>query len=399
MFGNAYKQFYKPKDKEFLLSQGRLILDGKLTSQIIKQRISLATKKLAEQNITPKLDIILVGNNLASTTYINNKIKSCQQVGINSTLHHLPEDSSLEQVIEQINLCNTDKNVSGIILQLPLPQHLKKYEDLIISAINKDKDADCFLAQNIAEIFLGINKLIPCTAQAVVQLLDYYQLDVKGKHVVIVGTSNIVGKPLALELINRQATVTTCNIFTKDLANITQQADILVSATGVAYLIQSRHVKQGAIVLDVGANFIDNPEFDEVLEQKFAFLSNITEDPKQINLAKKKLTLALIETDARFAGLDYKQAKKLVSKLTNPSLYVGDVKAQDIMDKVSAISLVPGGVGQNTVSNLLQNTLVLCLKQNNLELADYGLEDVKGFNINQALLDRYSSEYDNELNK
>lgn len=200
-----------------------------------------------------------------------------------------------------------------------------------------------------------------------------------------------MGKPLALELINREATVLSCNIFTKNLAQTTSKADIVVSAAGVAGLITPEHVRKGAVVIDVGSNYIVNPDLDDIILGKFDVIKNFAANESEVEEGRTKLIRALIQTDPRFKDLSFIEASRLFSKYTSPTAYVGDVMYSLVKDKCSAISPVPGGVGPNTVANLLQNTVMLCLYQNVKDPAEYGLKNPKGMDKTQQKRVRRSS--------
>ncbi len=248
------------------------------------------------QELDPKLVIIQVGENSASSSYIKQKFKSCEAVGMRSEHRHLPADSSLEDLMKEIERLNADVDVAGFMVQLPLPAHLEEHVPLIIRAINPRKDADGFHAYNLGKMLLSkeFEHLPPATPSGIITLLEYYNIPVTSKHVVIVGRSNIVGKPLAIMLLNRDATVTVCHSKTKNLAAMTRQADILIVAVGKPQMITADMVQPGAVVIDVGMS-----KADECL--------------------------------------------------------VGDVDFEAVKTVASAITPVPGGVGPMTVASLIKN--------------------------------------------
>lgn len=268
-----------------------LILSGREVSDHL-----LAELKEKVTKLDPKLIVVQVGEDPASASYIKQKFKSCEQIGMRSEHRHLPAETSLEELMDIIDALNTDDDVSGFIVQLPLPDHLTDHVPAIIRAINPKKDVDGFGAYNLGKILLSkeFEHLPPATPAGIIEMLDYYKIDIAGKHAVIVGRSNIVGKPLALMLLNRDATVTICHSKTKNTGEITLQADILISAVGKAKLITADMVKKGAVVIDVGMNRTEE-------------------------------------------GL------------------VGDVDFEAVKEKASAITPVPGGVGPMTVASLMRN--------------------------------------------
>ena len=271
------------------------ILDGKKIAERIKKEIKSEVFELKRDGIIPGLAVIIVGNDNASKIYVNNKKKACEEVGINSKVYELEEKTSQVEVLKLIEKLNREKAVHGILVQLPLPEHIDK--DKIILAIDPKKDADCFHPENIGKVFLEFPEILPCTPAGIMQILKEYEIEVAGKNIVIVGSSNIVGKPLAIMMINAGATVTVCNVETKNLKEKCLGADILVTAAGKAGLITSDMIKQEAVVIDVGMNR---------------------------------------NTDGKLAG---------------------DVDFQAVSKIAGAITPVPGGVGPMTIVELLKNTL------------------------------------------
>jgi len=280
------------------------ILDGKLVSELVetqvKEELEFLTKKT---RIVPGLATILVGENPASKIYVNLKQKSCERVGINSTVITLSEKISEKELISKIQELNKNQSIHGILVQLPLPSYIDLLK--VFSAIDQRKDVDCFHPINFGKLLIGKEDLVPCTPKGIIYLLEYYQIPVTGQDVVIVNHSTLLGKPLALMFLNRDATVFIAHIKTKDLKKITTQADILVVGVGVPKLITEEMVKEDAVIIDVGINRIGNK-------------------------------------------------------------IIGDVDFDNIIDKVRAITPVPGGVGPMTVASLLQNTVItyknLCRK-------------------------------------
>jgi len=294
-----------------------LIIDGRTVSDSLKQKIRDQIRGLATRGIHPKLTAVLVGEDPASKVYIRNKEKACVETGIAHETLRLPEttgEKELRQIIERLN---HDASVSGILVQLPLPKHIS--EKTIINAMRPEKDVDCFHPYNVGQLMLGDAVFAPCTPAGVMELLHYYQIDPAGRHAVIVGRSNIVGKPLANLLVQKakgaNAVVTLCHTGAKDLSQYTRQADILIAAVGKPRVITADMVKPGAVVIDVGINRIDDPSAQ------------------------------------------------------SGSRLVGDVDFESVKEIASAITPVPGGVGLMTVAVLMQNTVraaELLVRNNNL---------------------------------
>lgn len=273
-----------------------MILDGKKTSSQIKEEIKEELKGIKEKiGKVPGLAIVLVGENPASKIYVNSKIKGCAELGFESFAHYLPENVTEEELLNVIKELNNDEKVDGILVQLPLPKHID--EKKVIETIAFSKDVDGFKPENMGLLFLGDkNSIKPCTPSGIVELFKRYELEVEGKDVVIIGRSNIVGKPMAGFFINEGATVTICNSKTKDLAQKLREADIIVAAMGVAKFVKAEMVKDGAIIIDVGINRTENGLF-------------------------------------------------------------GDVDFENVAPKCKWITPVPGGVGPMTVAMLFKNTL------------------------------------------
>ena len=271
------------------------IINGKEVSAKIRRRIKSGADQLKADGVTPGLAVIIVGDDPASRTYVNNKKKACQECGFHSEEYALPGDTSERELLDLVEKLNAKPDIDGILVQLPLPKHID--EQKIILAINPEKDVDAFHPQNVAAIMLGSYKFLPCTPAGVMALLEEYDIDVCGKHCVVIGRSNIVGKPQAMLMLHKNATVTICHSKTKDIASITSQADILVAAVGRYNFVTPDMVKPGAVVIDVGMN----------------------RDP-----------------DGKLAG---------------------DVDFAAVSQKASYITPVPGGVGPMTITMLLENTL------------------------------------------
>lgn len=279
------------------------IIDGKLVSAAVKDRVAAEVKELNKKGISVCLAVILVGEDPASKIYVANKKKTCEQLGIISKEYVLPADTTQDKLLTLIQELNEDKTVNGILCQLPLPKGLD--EKAVIAAINYDKDVDAFHPVNVGKIMIGDYDFLPCTPAGVMEMLSYYDIDVNGKECVVIGRSNIVGKPMGMLLLHKNGTVTICHSRTKNLAEVTSRADILVAAVGRANFVTADMVKQGAVVIDVGMNR-DNGKL------------------------------------------------------------CGDVDFEAVSAKASYITPVPGGVGPMTIATLMQNTLTAAKRQNNI---------------------------------
>lgn len=232
------------------------IINGKEIGQAIRQSIAKRVVSLKEQGLTPGLAVVLVGDNQASATYVRNKQKSCEEMGMFSELIKLPEETTQEELLAQIERLNTREDIHGILVQLPLPKHID--EDTVIATIAVDKDVDGFSPVSVGKMMLGQETFLPCTPFGVMKLLEYSGIEIAGKHAVIVGRSHIVGKPMGQLLLQKDATVTYTHSKTPDLPSFTKQADILIAAVGRANFITKEHVKEGAVVIDVGINRDEN---------------------------------------------------------------------------------------------------------------------------------------------
>ena len=268
------------------------IIDGKSISKEIREEIAEEIKTLG---ITPGLAVIIVGADPASQVYVRNKHKACEQVGIYSEVSALPESTPQDELNLLIDRLNADTKIDGILVQLPLPKHLDENE--VILAIDPKKDVDAFHPENVGHIMLGDYKFLPCTPAGVMQLLSRSNIDVCGKRCVVLGRSNIVGKPQAMLLLHANGTVTVCHSKTKDLKDICKEADIIVCAIGKPKFLTADMVKEGAVVIDVGIN------------------------------------------------------------RTSDGKLVGDVDFDSVSEKASYITPVPGGVGPMTITMLLKNTV------------------------------------------
>lgn len=271
------------------------ILDGTALSNKIKDSLKLKVEKLVSENLVkPHLAVILVGSDPASETYVKFKERAAKKVGMESTILRLKSDISEQELISEIEKLNKNESVHGILLQLPIPDHINS--DRVINLINPKKDVDGFSDENVAKLSKNQDALIPCTPLGITRLLDEYNIKTEGEHCVIIGRSQIVGKPMAQLMLQRNSTVTICHSRTKNLKEITKQADILIAAVGKAQMVDKSFVKDGAVVIDVGVSRVDG------------------------------------------------------------KLY-GDVKFDEVKTIASHITPMPGGVGPMTIACLLENTL------------------------------------------
>lgn len=228
------------------------IIDGREVAAYVKGNAAKEVKSLNQKNIDVCLAVILVGNDPASTVYVANKRKDCDQLGIVSKEYALPEETTMEELLSLIDKLNNDKAVNGILCQLPLPRHLD--ETKVLEAISPVKDVDAFHPENVGRIMMGKYDFLPCTPAGIMEMLNYYKIDAQGKNCVVIGRSNIVGKPMAMLMLHSNATVTVCHSKTRNLAEVCRGADILISAVGRAGFVTKDMIKPGAVVIDVGIN-------------------------------------------------------------------------------------------------------------------------------------------------
>ncbi len=281
------------------------LIDGKQISANVKEQVRIETEQLKEKHgIQPALAVVIVGNDPASRVYVNNKKKACELVGFKSFEYALPEDTTQEELLELVHTLNEDSNVNGILVQLPVPKQID--DKAIIQAISPEKDVDAFHAENVGQIMIGDYKFLPCTPAGVMELIDSTGVEISGKKCVVIGRSNIVGKPMAMLLLHRSGTVAICHSRTVDLPSITREADILVAAVGKANFVTGDMVKEGAVVIDVGMNRLENGKL------------------------------------------------------------CGDVNFAEVEPKASYITPVPGGVGPMTIAMLMKNTLTATKLQNHI---------------------------------
>jgi methylenetetrahydrofolate dehydrogenase (NADP+) / methenyltetrahydrofolate cyclohydrolase len=271
------------------------IINGKEIVSSLREEIKAEAYQLTAQGRQPGLAVVIVGEDPASQIYVNSKAKACEQTGIYSEVHRLPEKTTQKELISKIHKLNQDNRIHGILVQSPLPKHIN--EDEVVDELDPAKDVDCFHPVNVGNLMIGKPSMLPCTPGGIIEILKKINVSISGKHAVVVGRSNIVGKPMAMLLLREHATVTICHSRTPNMEEITRQADILVVAVGKANLITAAHVKPGAVVIDVGMN--RPPE----------------------------------------------------GKLT------GDVDFESVKEVAGAITPVPGTVGPMTITTLLRNTV------------------------------------------
>ena len=272
------------------------ILDGKAVSLKVKESVKVRADELKKFGVEPTLAVVLVGEDKASQTYVRAKEKACNEYGIKSVAHRLSENTTQNELLALINVLNLDDSIHGILVQLPLPKHIDT--NVVLAAINPRKDVDGFHAVNVGKLVSGLDGFVPCTPLGVMEILKEYGIDVAGLNAVVIGRSNIVGKPMANLLLNASATVTVTHSKTKNLKEICKNADLIVAAIGKPFFLKADMVKDGAVVVDVGINRLD---------------------------------------DGRL---------------------VGDVDFEEVAPKCSYITPVPGGVGPMTIAMLLNNTIL-----------------------------------------
>ena len=278
------------------------LIDGKAVAADVRRRCAQAVADLKEQGVETSLAVILVGDDPASRVYVTNKEKDCAETGIRSIEHHLPADTTREALLALIAQLNADDSIHGVLCQLPLPKHLDERD--VIEAIAPEKDVDCFHPANVGRLSIGGGTFLPCTPAGVVELLRFYGVDAAGKNCVVVGRSNIVGKPMSMLMLRENATVTTCHSRTRDLAAHTRQADILISAIGKAKFITADMVKPGAVVVDVGMNRDENGKLcgDVDFEAVAPLCSLITPVPGGVGPMTRAMLLVNTVAAARAAA-------------------------------------------------------------------------------------------------
>lgn len=278
------------------------LINGKEVSASVKAQVAKEAAQLAdEKGLKVGLAVVIVGNNPASRVYVNSKKKACEEVGFQSHEYALDENTTQEQLLDLIDVLNRDSKINGILVQLPLPKHID--ETAIINAISSEKDVDAFHPENVGKIMIGDYSFLPCTPAGVMDLIASTGVEISGKNCVVIGRSNIVGKPMAMLLLHKSGTVTICHSKTRNLAEICRQADILVVAIGKANFVTGDMIKEGAVVIDVGMNRLENGKL------------------------------------------------------------CGDVEFESAEKKAGFITPVPGGVGPMTIATLMRNTLTAAKQQ------------------------------------
>jgi len=280
------------------------LINGKEVSQRVKESVKEETIKLQSKGIGVGLAVVIVGDNPASRVYVNAKKKACEEVGFNSYEYALPAETTQQELLDLVDVLNKDDKVNGILVQLPLPSHID--ENSIINSISPEKDVDAFHPFNVGKIMIGEYSFLPCTPAGVMELIDSTGVEISGKNCVVIGRSNIVGKPMSMLLLHKSGTVTICHSKTKNLKEVCAEADILVVAIGRANFVTADMVKEGAIVIDVGMNRLENGKL------------------------------------------------------------CGDVDFEAVKEKAGYITPVPGGVGPMTIAMLMKNTLTSAKNKNNI---------------------------------
>lgn len=278
-----------------------VILDGKALAATVREELAVTVSQMKESGQTPGLAVLLVGDDPASHIYVRNKERAATAVGIHSVIERLEDTISEAELLEKIYTYNHDDAIHGILVQLPLPAHID--EERVLEAIDPDKDVDGFHPVNLGKLVQKEETVVPCTPRGILRLLEAYEIDLVGKHVVMIGQSTIVGRPMALLALNHGATVTICHRLTEGLGDLLRQADIIISAAGQLHLVTASDVKQGAVVIDVGINRLDNGKIQ------------------------------------------------------------GDVDFEEVRDIASAITPVPGGVGPMTIAMLLEQTVINAMRK------------------------------------
>lgn len=292
-------------------------LDGTKVAKDIKEEVAAEVAEFATKGLRPGLAAVLVGSNSASQIYVSNKVKTCQELGLFSEKIELPETTTTEQLLEMVDQLNARDEIDGILVQLPLPKQVDS--DRVLEAVDPAKDVDGFHRENIGRLALNESGIRPCTPAGIMEMLDRYDIGIKGANAVILGRSRIVGLPMALLLLHRHATVTICHSRTIDLPAVARQADILIAAIGRMAMVDASYVKSGAVVVDVGMNKVtDRGDFARL-----------------------------------FAG----DSKRLAAFEKNGYTLVGDVNPREVSEIAGYLTPVPGGVGPLTIAMLMKNTL------------------------------------------
>jgi len=296
------------------------ILDGAIVAERIKEAVASRVRELATEGVRPGLAAVIVGDNPASQSYVSSKVRTCQALGLHSEKYELPQETTTGELLRLVASLNDSDDIDGILVQSPLPEQIDARS--IIEAIDPEKDVDGFNPVNVGRLVRGDATLVACTPAGIIELLDHYQIPIAGAQAVVVGRSDIVGKPMALLLLHRHATVTICHSRTKDLAAITRQADILVAAIGRSAMLTGEFIREGAAVVDVGQNRVTSAE------QALQVFPDSEGAQRLEAIGKRGYTL------------------------------VGDVEPRSAMERAGYFTPVPGGVGPLTIAMLMRNTLL-----------------------------------------
>ena len=296
------------------------ILDGAIVAERIKEAVASRVRELATEGVRPGLAAVIVGDNPASQSYVSSKVRTCQALGLHSEKYELPQETTTGELLRLVASLNDSDDIDGILVQSPLPEQIDARS--IIEAIDPEKDVDGFNPVNVGRLVRGDATLVACTPAGIIELLDHYQIPIAAAQAVVVGRSDIVGKPMALLLLHRHATVTICHSRTKDLAAITRQADILVAAIGRSAMLTGEFIREGAAVVDVGQNRVTSAE------------------------------------QALQVFPDSERAQRLEAIGKRGYTLVGDVEPRSAMERAGYFTPVPGGVGPLTIAMLMRNTLL-----------------------------------------
>lgn len=294
-------------------------LNGAQTAEQIKQGVAARVKELAPQGIKPGLAAVIVGDDPGSKVYVGSKVRTCQALGLHSEKYELSGETTTKELLMLIGELNQRDEIDGILIQLPLPKQIDAR--LALESVDPAKDVDGFHAANVGRLVQGQETLVACTPAGVIELLDDYQLPIAGAHAVVLGRSDIVGKPMSLLLLHRNATVTICHSHTRHLKEITRQADIIIAAIGRTAMITGEHIREGAIVVDVGMNKIAT------------------------------------EAEVRRVFADTEHDKRLADIGQRGYTLIGDVEPRTVAERAAWLTPVPGGVGPLTIAMLMKNTL------------------------------------------
>ncbi len=296
------------------------ILRGKNVAEAIKAEVASAADQLRERGIVPGLAAVLVGDDPASQLYVSNKTRTCEELGMHSELVRLPSETGTEELLREVDRLNRDDAIDGILVQLPLPDQID--EERVLNAVVPEKDVDGFHPVNVGRLMVGNFTLAPCTPMGIMEMLRQENIPVKGAEAVVVGRSNIVGKPMAMLLLHQHATVTLCHSRTRNLPEVCRRADILIVAIGRPAMVTREFIREGAVIIDVGTN--------------------------------------RVESEAEVRRLFGDDSPRIESFGKRGSTLVGDVHPRDPYGIAAAVTPVPGGVGPLTIAHLMKNTLLAC---------------------------------------